>query len=132
MMMRHLFMDSVEAYEENGSLPVLCLLKNYNKKHSTLLEFVYRAVSEFDHSIELHHLEEKLSCGKCILLFDGLDEVLSDLRSDFDEALINLMKEYPDNTIVVSSRPTSNFVQMGPFQVFDILPFEKAGNRTYR
>lgn len=125
MMMRHLFMDSVEAYEENGSLPVLCLLKNYNKKHSSLLEFVYRAVSEFDHSIELHHLEEKLSCGKCILLFDGLDEVLSDLRSDFDEALINLMKEYPDNTIVVSSRPTSNFVQMGPFQVFDILPFEK-------
>lgn len=125
MMMRHLFMDSAETYEETGNLPILCLLKNYNKKYSSLVDFVYKAVSEFDHTIELTYLEEKLSGGKCILLFDGLDEVLSDLRVNFEEALTSLMKEYPNNTIVVSSRPTSGFIQMGHFQVFDILPFEK-------
>lgn len=125
MMMRHLFLDSAESHEETDLVPILCLLKNYNSKYSSLLEFLYKTVSGFDHSIELHHLKEKLSQGECIILLDGLDEVLSDLRGVFDEALICLMKEYPDNTIVVSSRPTSNFVQMGHFQVLDILPFEK-------
>lgn len=125
MILRHLFMNSAEAYNENGFLPVLCMLKNYSSKYSSLLEFLYKTVSEFDQCIELHHLEEKLSQGACIILLDGLDEVLSDLRGIFDEAVMNLMKKYPNNTIILSSRPTSNFVQMGHFQLLDILPFNK-------
>ena len=43
----------------------------------------------------------------------------------FDTCLTNFTKAYQLNHIVISSRPTSNFVQYDGFLIYDIEPFSK-------
>ena len=38
---------------------------------------------------------------------------------------MNFKKAYHNNYLVVSSRPTSTFIQLGAFQILEIEPFSK-------
>jgi len=125
MMMRHLFLYFAEHYEERGILPIFVPLKNFTGDDKRLEDFVFKSVLEFDREIDADDFEVVLNSGKCLILLDGWDEVPSTAKSTFDNALVNFKKAYHNNYLVVSSRPTSTFIQFGAFQVLEIEPFSK-------
>ena len=125
MMMRHLFLHFAEQFTDGSILPVLVPLKNFTNQVVNLETFIFNAAYEFDHDMTFEQFETVLKAGKCLVLLDGLDEIPSNARHHFDNILVSFIKAYKRNHIVVSSRPTSNFVQFGHFLVFDVEPFSK-------
>lgn len=126
MMMRHLFLHFSEQFINGSILPVLVPLKNFTNQVTNLETFIFNAAYEFDHDLTFEHFDVVLKAGKCLVLLDGLDEIPGSARHHFDNILASFIKVYRKNHIVVSSRPTSNFVQFGHFLVFDVEPFSKA------
>ena len=60
-----------------------------------------------------------------VLLMDGLDEIQSTIRENFDTDLEAFIKSYPGNTIVITSRPVFSFITYSKFSVFDIQELTK-------
>lgn len=125
MMMRHLFLYYAEKYSECGKLPVLVPLKNFTAEEKSLEDFIFKAAREFDHDIKFEDFEMLLKNWKCLILLDGLDEIPTTARHHFDNCLVNFTKAYRRTRIVISSRPTTSFIQFGRFLVVDIEPFSK-------
>ena len=125
MMMRHLLFDCTDTYKDTGLIPVLFPLNNYKETQTDLSEVLYDTICEFTDNVEPEDFYALLDTGKLVCLLDGLDEVVGNARNVLQSALISFIKKHPDNTIIISSRPNTTFIQMGQFQVVEILPFEK-------
>lgn len=125
MMMRHLFLYFAEHYNERGILPIFVPLKNYTSEYQRLEDFIFKSVLEFDRDVDYDDFDAALDSGKCLILLDGWDEVPTTAKNTFDNALVNFKKAYRNNYLVISSRPTSTFIQFGAFQVLEIEPFSK-------
>ena len=125
MMMRHLFLRFAECYQETLWLPVLAPLKNFTGKEDSLEKFVFAALRDFDRNVEFSDFEKVLETGDAIILLDGLDEIPTTLRAQFDEQLVSFKKSHRECRIVISSRPTTSFIQFGHFHEVAILPFSK-------
>ena len=126
MMMRHLFLHFSGHFKEKSFLPILVPLKNFTNHITNLEKFIYNAMHAFDHDLKFEDFESILKMGQCLILLDGLDEIPTNARHHFDDILANFTKAYPKNHMVISSRPTSTFIQFGNFLVFDIQPFSKS------
>lgn len=125
MMMRHLFFDCTDTYKKTGMLPILFPLNNYKETQEDLSDVLYETICEFTDDVEQDDFDVLLNAGKLVVLLDGLDEVIGKTRDVFRSALLGFIKKHPDNIIIISSRPNTMFVQLGHFQVVEILPFEK-------
>lgn len=125
MMMRHLFFEAAENYNTYELLPILSPLKNFTSEDTDIPRFLYKTIQEYDPDIAFEKLESDLKSGRCIILFDGLDEISSNARVVFENTIIRFIKAYSDNHIVLSSRPTTQFIQFGHFPLMEILPFSK-------
>lgn len=125
MMMRHLFFDCVEKNKSTRMLPILIPLNNYKETQTDLSKVLFDTICEFTDCVEQDNFDTLLESGKIVILLDGLDEIIGNTRKVFQLALINFIKKYPDNIIIISSRPNNSFIQMGHFQVIELLPFEK-------
>lgn len=125
MMMRHLFFEAAENYNTYELLPILSPLKNFTTEDTDIARFLYKTVQEYDPDIEFKKLDSDLKSGRCLILFDGLDEIPSNARENFENAIVRFLKSCSDNHVVLSSRPTTQFIQFGHFPVMEILPFSK-------
>ncbi len=125
MMMRHLFFDCVKHYEDTGVIPILMLLRDYKDTYTDFADVLYKTVTKFTDDVTWESFQKKLAKGQCVILLDGLDEAIGPSRDVFETAINEFLMKHPDNLIVVTSRPTSTFVQMGFFQLFSIEPFTK-------
>lgn len=125
MFLTHLFLSSAHEYSSGGKLPVLCLLKNYKEKHPDLETFILKTINEFVPDVTRDELEKKLEQDQLIVLLDGLDEVKSDFKESFDDNLEVFVKNYQNCTVVLTSRPITDFVSYSSFNVYDISPLRK-------
>lgn len=124
MMLRHLLLSGIEEYSITERLPILVSLKNYSSD-CDLKGFIYQTVKAFDNDITREQINGLLENGKCIILLDGLDEIISSLRDRFEYELENMTIQYPDNYFVISSRPTTRFLSYRRFSVYKINEFTK-------
>ncbi len=68
--------------------------------------------------------ERRLKRGGCIVLFDGLDEVLDEARHDRAiREIETLVGDYPDNIYVVTCRVAGWRNQLPGFRTYEIQPF---------
>lgn len=125
MMMRHLFFEAAEHFNTYEVLPVLSALKNFKATDTNIAEFSYKTIKDFDPKMSFEAFEEELKAGRCMILLDGLDEIATDARKSFENAIVSFLRTYPQNFVILSSRPYTQFVQFGHFPVMQILPFDK-------
>lgn len=128
MMMRHLLLGAIENYKENGRIPFFIPLKDFDESFNGLLEYVYKKFDTLGGGIELEEFEELLCNGNCLLLFDGLDEISSSCRKQFERNLETFADKYSENMYVISSRPFGpfgNYVSFNRFTVLHLQPFSK-------
>ena len=114
MMMRHLLLNAIDNYDELKFLPIFIQLKDYGESTGDLHDYVYSAVKRFDENITSEQLTAILESGSCLLLFDGLDEIISDLSKRFVRELESVVCHY-QSYFVLSSRPFRQFVALANF-----------------
>ncbi len=123
MMMQHLMLDAIKHYEERKQLPIFIPLKDYVERYASLEQYVYDKFRVLTDDIGADEFRDVLREGKCLLLFDGLDEIKSDYIKQFELHLEHFVDRYSDNTFVVSSRPGGRFVSFNRFAVYHLSPF---------
>lgn len=87
MMMRHLLLYFAEHFGKYNILPILVPLKNFSAQETSLENFIFKSAHDFDHELDSLDLESILIAGNCIILLDGLDEIPTVARSQFDICL---------------------------------------------
>ena len=127
MFLTHLFLSSANDLlnEKYGKFPVFISLKDYKATFANMTEFILSIVSAFESKIEKEHVVKLLEKSKIVLLLDGLDEIASSAREAFDNCMDSFVKSYPNNTIILTSRPINMFVSYVQFLVLDIKPLTK-------
>lgn len=79
----------------------------------------------------LDMIEYYMKMGRCLLLFDALDEVERDKREELHKRIIAYFKnQNPNNKICITSR-NRGFIPEKDVEVFDILPLDRIQIETY-
>lgn len=125
MMMRHLLLNAVNSYNNLNLLPIFISLKDYNIDTGDLYDYVYSTVKRFDDGITSEKLKDVVVNGSCFLMFDGIDEVKSDLVLPLVKELEKFSNRYPRNYFILSSRPFQQFVALSNFTELELQPFNK-------
>ena len=123
MMMRHLFLESINKYSDSGLLPIFVILREFGEKKSSLFDIVVDSVKRFDMNFTGVHLHRLLNEGKCQILLDGLDEIKPADLEEFQNQLDLLVDRYPKNQYVMSTRKISSFISFSRFKVLWMEPF---------
>ncbi len=122
MLITHLFLSSARQSDGCTKIPVLVQLKDYKEENKDITQLILDAVNQFDKNISLDCITEQLTLNHLILLFDGLDEIKSDLKEVFEEQLESFMKEFCRNTVIITSRPINSFVSYAKFSLCNVQP----------
>ncbi len=126
MMLRHLLLNAIERYDTSGLIPLFIALKDYDDTAKDLFDYAFSKFEGYGTEISREQFEVLLVAGKCLLLFDGLDEIGTKYGGRFEKELEAFTDRYPKNRYVVSSRPYRSFVSYSRFTVLFLQPFSKA------
>ena len=127
IMMKHLFLNCVQNTDH---IPVLVELRGLNTVSDPdaidIAEFIYANLQTFHFVLEREYFDYSLSLGKYVFIFDGFDEVKSNLAAKVAERILQLSDQYPENHYIVSSRPLDNgFVAWSDFAELNALGLTK-------
>ena len=125
MMMRHLFLTTAKEYEIGCKVPVFLTIRNYEDGYASFEDYLFSAFDAFGNGFTRDDMLQLLISGRCMLLFDGMDEISGRRLVDFQKNLAKMADRYPGNQYVVSSRPMRSYSVLERFQVLDLLPFSK-------
>ncbi|MDP3012649.1 MAG: NACHT domain-containing protein, partial [Candidatus Subteraquimicrobiales bacterium] len=123
MMMRHLLINTIDNYETFKLIPVFVPLKDFDDTSGKLFEYIYSKIADFGGEITKEGFDSALLAGRCLLLFDGLDEIGTNNVGFFERELGSFTDKYSENYYVISSRPSQFFVSFERFCVLRLLPF---------
>lgn len=122
-LMRHLFLNTID---ETDYVPVLIELRSLNsRKEISIKDEVYKALSDNGFKLENEYFEFSLETGCYIFLFDGYDEVKKDIIKKVSEEIRSFSDKYHENSFIVSSRPSSEFIGWNDFDEMSPMPFSE-------
>jgi predicted NACHT family NTPase len=103
-----------ELTEEFGLLPIFIYLRELARRPENILTILTEQIKDLSLKPNTHiFLEACLEEGLCLLMLDGLDEVSDRVAYDkIVSDLKRLCKQYPNNRILLTSRPTGYFNQL--------------------
>lgn len=125
MMLRHLFVDSMKKYSETGVMPILVELRDYRFVGCDLFNSIVKSVNLFDASFDERAAEKVLRAGKCQILLDGLDEIDPSDIIGFQHKLRDMIKTYPLNQYVITSRECDVAKSIGFRSRLYLMPFDE-------
>lgn len=126
MMMRHFLINSLEEYDTYKIIPIFIPLKDFESGRGTLYDFIFSRFSHENSNNAREDFSTKLSQGRFLLLFDGLDEINSKSIACFEQEMELFCDQYSSNLFVMSSRPFSDFVSFNRFTILQLLPLTKS------
>lgn len=119
MLMRHLFLDTLETKER---VPVFLELRELNQTQIPLLEFLEETLRSNKFGLDHEYILKALKAGHFVIFLDGFDEVALSIRKDLTKEIQQLAKSYDQNLIVVSSRPDNEFTGWSSFTTLVVNP----------
>lgn len=125
MMLRHLFVESMKKYSETGVMPILVELRDYRFAGCDLFNSIVKSVNLFDVSFNERAAEKVLRAGKCQILLDGLDEIDPSDIVGFQHGLRDMIKTYPLNQYVITSRECDVAKSIGFRSRLYLMPFDE-------
>lgn len=121
---KSIFLDLIES--PRGIFPIFIELRHLNsQKDGTLYDYVTDTLTNIESTFSKQQLEYSLKLGKVLLIFDGFDEINSDIREKYEKEIIELANKYQKIMILVSSRPDGRFSSWEEFYHYNILPLDK-------
>lgn len=107
LMLQHLFLEAANHVQDTGLLPLFAELRNYLSDKGDLVSFLVETAHEFDRTFTKEKMEDLLERGQTEILLDGLDEMDPKETNMFQRKLAELIHQYPNNQVVISSRQCS-------------------------
>lgn len=125
IMMKHLFINCIT---NTDCIPILIELRGLNDvSNLDIVQIIFDNLKMFNFSLEREYFDYSLSLGKYVIIFDGFDEVKSELAKKVQESIFYLTNKYPENYYIVSSRPMNNsFVAWSDFVEFEAQGLNKS------
>lgn len=114
-------LESVASYfshKDKSYLPVLKLLKDYNK--GTVEEILNKEVSDW----------KKIDFRNILLILDGFDEIEEINRKTLINSIEEFSRDHPQCSILISCR--SNFIESVPIKDFDIWELNEFDENSIR
>jgi len=106
-----------------GKIPLFVELRNLNKLSShNLLSFIRSSCTTAESNFTDEQFRIALKNGIFTLILDGFDEINFDIRDDIERQILDIGKNYPEVTVIVSSRPDPRFSSWAIFYVFEVQP----------
>lgn len=107
--------------------PVFVELRSLNrvgKRKGMLVSQIYESIQECCESFTKAQFDYGLKSGAFYLLLDGYDELNQDIREQVSEDINALARNSSKCAIVVTSRPSDEFVSWEGFSEAKLLPFD--------
>lgn len=124
LMLQHLFLEAANHVQVTGLLPLFAELRNYLSEKGDLVDFLVETAQEFDRSFSREKMEDLLERGQAEILLDGLDEMDPKETNAFQRRLGELIHNYPNNQVVISSRQCSAISGVRGFTKLYIQPLD--------
>ena len=118
----------------HNPLPIIVHLRDLGKSDSkqSLLSLVESSENVGLKNIPSGYFERHLRNGRCVVLLDGLDEVLDETSHEHVVGEIqSFANEYPDNFIVVTCRVAGWRGQLPNFKQFTVREFDRDDVRQF-
>ena len=123
MMMRHFLLDACENYSKYGFIPFFLSVREYNEERD-LVDFVYFQTLSL-HGMTKEEFKRILMSGKALLLFDGMDEIVSNRQRHFESAIESFTDRYSGNMFIISTRRFKKFDALSNFKFLHLSPLTK-------
>lgn len=115
MLMRHCFLNAIK---NTGLIPVLIELRGLNEyplDDLSVEKYIYKTLNTFGFKLEEEYFKYSLEMGCYLFLFDGYDEVKNAFSAKVTQEITEFSNKYPENYIILSSRPLDEFVGWSDF-----------------
>lgn len=116
ILLKHLFLNSII---ETENIPVLLELRSLNalmkKNDFDLARALYENLVNNGFELEYQFYEYSLQKGAYIFLLDGYDELNRDSAHVVAQSIKNMSDKYSNNTFIISSRPSDEFISWSNF-----------------
>jgi formylglycine-generating enzyme required for sulfatase activity len=99
-----------------------------------MLRFLEDQSREFNWKINADHFRSELESGRCLILFDGIDEAPTvKTRETVSRLASNLIKAYPECKVVLTGRPAALVGEAVPegFYIVAIAPLDDAAMQSF-
>lgn len=125
MLMRHCFLNAISNTQ---LIPVLLELRGLNEylaEDVSIEKFIYNTLNIFGFELDEEYFKYSLETGCYLILFDGYDEVKNSLSAKVTQEITDFSNKYPDNYIILSSRPLEEFVGWSDFDEYTSMHLTK-------
>ena len=112
--MKHLLLGSLK---ESDKVPIFVELRKHDFKEKDLQDVLLHMLTLNGLEVDHDYLQKALEFGHFCILLDGYDELNQTVREGIANQIRELASRYPDNYLIVSSRPDDhlngwdNFIQ---------------------
>lgn len=107
-------------------IPIFFELRNLNgKPKQSLFDALIAYIRENVPSFMPEQLSLGLSAGAFIVMLDGYDEIEPAKTQHYETEILSLARQYPDTSIVVSTRPMESILAWEKFRIYHICPLSK-------
>jgi len=122
ILLKHLLLN---ALKEKKQVPVFIELRDNNVNNSSLLESIHSTLECFGLVLDPKLIEKAFIAGQFLLLLDGLDEIANERREIIVNEIDDLIKEFPETSIIITTRPENLTSELQTFSIFKTLPLSK-------
>lgn len=125
IMMKHFFLNCID---ETTAIPILVDLRSLNNKNPgeiSIYDFLYDSLTNCQFKIEKQYFEFSLENVPYLFLFDGFDEVKHDISESVAKQILDFSTKYPENSFIISSRPSIEFVSWAGFVELEAMGLTK-------
>ncbi|WP_240229961.1 NACHT domain-containing protein [Devosia lacusdianchii] len=110
-----------------GKIPLFIELRRLNElKAVDLLSFIRASLAPSGQPMSEEQFSTLLRAGRFIFLFDALDELNDELKTEIEKQILGLSYTYGDCGFLVSSRHDARFQSWEQFVVFQSKAFDRA------
>lgn len=103
---------TVERKTDDMRIPVYVELRRYNEdkyRKEHFMDFIYTLMQSENFTLELKYFKHMVEQGRFVFLLDAFDEVHSEYQSGLAYQLLDFIKQYPVNAVLISSRHLINY-----------------------
>lgn len=125
MLMRHCFLNTIQNTQLIPVLVELRGLNDTNIEDLSIENYIYKTLKIFGFKLEEEYFKYSLETGCYLILFDGFDEVKNSISQKVTQEINDFSNQYNENYIIVSSRPSYEFIGWSDFVEYSAMPLTK-------
>ena len=125
MLMRHLMLNGIKQYPKTGRVPVYIRLNDYASSNYEIVDFIFNSIKAYFPLADRERVNSDIANAKLVLLLDGLDEVSSAYRGQFETKLNRFLAVNDRLQVILSTRQFSKDIYANDFKIFGLMPLTK-------